>query len=46
MLLSGEGGSIPLMGLLNSIWPKAQFIVTGVLGPGTNAEGPNEFMPI
>ena len=42
----GEGGSIPLMGLLNQIWPKAQFIVTGVLGPLSNAHGPNEFLHI
>lgn len=34
------------MGLLNRIWPKAQFIVTGVLGPKSNAHGPNEFLHI
>ncbi len=44
VLSQGEGGSIPLMGLLNQIWPKAQFIVTGVLGPESNAHGPNEFL--
>ena len=37
----GEGGSIPLMGLLGELWPKAQFVVTGVLGPNSNAHGPN-----
>lgn len=42
----GEGGSIPLIGLLNQIWPQAQFIVTGVLGPASNAHGPNEFLHI
>ena len=41
-----EGGSIPLMGLLSSIWPTAQFVVTGVLGPDSNAHGPNEFLDI
>jgi hypothetical protein len=41
LLSQGEGGSIPLMGLLNEMWPKAQFIVTGVLGPLSNAHGPN-----
>jgi len=34
------------MGLLSSIWPKAQFVVTGVLGPESNAHGPNEFLDI
>lgn len=37
----GEGGSIPLMGLLSELWPTAQFVVTGVLGPHSNAHGPN-----
>ncbi len=40
----GEGGTIPLMGLLAEKFPKAQFIITGVLGPGSNAHGPNEFL--
>ena len=40
----GEGGSIPLMGLLSQIWPSAQFVITGVLGPASNAHGPNEFL--
>lgn len=34
------------MGLLSDLWPKAQFIVTGVLGPESNAHGPNEFLHI
>ncbi|MBA3606849.1 MAG: M20/M25/M40 family metallo-hydrolase [Actinomycetota bacterium] len=40
----GEGGSIPFMGMLGEIFPAAQFVVTGVLGPGSNAHGPNEFL--
>ncbi len=42
----GEGGSIPFMGLLGEKFPEAQFCVTGVLGPGSNAHGPNEFLDI
>ncbi|EGR30789.1 hypothetical protein IMG5_123770 [Ichthyophthirius multifiliis] len=45
-LYLGEGGSIPLMGLLQRLFPKAQFVVTGVLGPNSNAHGPNEFLHI
>jgi len=40
----GEGGSIPLMGLLGELFPSAQFLITGVLGPHSNAHGPNEFL--
>ena len=40
----GEGGSIPFMGLLAERFPRAQFLVTGVLGPESNAHGPNEFL--
>lgn len=40
----GEGGSIPFMGMLGQRFPQAQFVVTGVLGPGSNAHGPNEFL--
>ena len=40
----GEGGSIPLMNLLGEQFPAARFLVTGVLGPGSNAHGPNEFL--
>ena len=42
----GEGGSIPFMALLGEKFPKTQFVVTGVLGPGSNAHGPNEFLHI
>ncbi len=42
----GEGGSIPFMGMLGEKFPKAQFLVTGVLGPASNAHGPNEFLEI
>ena len=34
-----EGGSIPFMATLSDIFPDAQFLVTGVLGPGSNAHG-------
>ena len=40
----GEGGSIPFMGMLGARFPQAQFVITGVLGPGSNAHGPNEFI--
>ncbi|HWB50845.1 MAG TPA: M20/M25/M40 family metallo-hydrolase [Stellaceae bacterium] len=42
----GEGGSIPFMAMLGEKFPAAQFIVTGVLGPHSNAHGPNEFLHI
>ena len=42
----GEGGSIPFMGMLGDLFPEAQFVITGVLGPGSNAHGPNEFLDI
>ncbi|MCB1742705.1 MAG: M20/M25/M40 family metallo-hydrolase, partial [Gammaproteobacteria bacterium] len=42
----GEGGSIPFMGMLGEKFPKAQFLITGVLGPHSNAHGPNEFLDI
>lgn len=42
----GEGGSIPFMGMLGKLFPKAQFLITGVLGPKSNAHGPNEFLHI
>jgi acetylornithine deacetylase/succinyl-diaminopimelate desuccinylase-like protein len=40
----GEGGSIPFMGMLGQKFPQAQFCITGVLGPNSNAHGPNEFL--
>lgn len=42
----GEGGSIPFMGMLGEKFPEAQFVITGVLGPQSNAHGPNEFLHI
>ena len=42
----GEGGSIPFMHMLGQRYPEAQFFITGVLGPGSNAHGPNEFLDI
>ena len=42
----GEGGSIPFMGMLGEKFPKAQFLITGVLGPHSNAHGPNEFLHV
>jgi len=40
----GEGGTIPFMGMLGEKFPQAQFMITGVLGPNSNAHGPNEFL--
>ncbi len=40
----GEGGSIPFMAMLGERFPQAQFLITGVLGPQSNAHGPNEFL--
>jgi len=40
----GEGGTIPFMGMLGDLFPQAQFLITGVLGPQSNAHGPNEFL--
>jgi acetylornithine deacetylase/succinyl-diaminopimelate desuccinylase-like protein len=40
----GEGGTIPFMGMLGRRYPAAQFVITGVLGPESNAHGPNEFL--
>jgi acetylornithine deacetylase/succinyl-diaminopimelate desuccinylase-like protein len=42
----GEGGTIPFMGMLGRQFPQAQFVITGVLGPGSNAHGPNEFLHV
>jgi acetylornithine deacetylase/succinyl-diaminopimelate desuccinylase-like protein len=42
----GEGGTIPFMGMLGRHFPGAQFLITGVLGPRSNAHGPNEFLHI
>jgi len=40
----GEGGTIPFMAMLGERFPDAQFLITGVLGPRSNAHGPNEFL--
>lgn len=42
----GQGGTIPLMSVLQEGFPKAQFMVCGVLGPRSNAHGPNEFLHV
>jgi acetylornithine deacetylase/succinyl-diaminopimelate desuccinylase-like protein len=40
----GEGVTVPFMSMLGRRFPRAQFVVTGVLGPHSNAHGPNEFL--
>jgi acetylornithine deacetylase/succinyl-diaminopimelate desuccinylase-like protein len=40
----GQGGTIPLMSMLSQGFPQAQMLVCGVLGPKSNAHGPNEFL--
>lgn len=42
----GQGGTIPLMGMLQKSFPAAQMMVCGVLGPKSNAHGPNEFLHV
>jgi acetylornithine deacetylase/succinyl-diaminopimelate desuccinylase-like protein len=42
----GQGGTIPLMNVLQQGFPKSQFVVCGVLGPKSNAHGPNEFLHV
>jgi len=42
----GEGGTIPFMAMLGKKFPEAQFLITGVLGPGNGAHGPNEFIHV
>jgi len=42
----GQGGTIPLMSLLQAGFPRAQMMVCGVLGPKSNAHGPNEFLHV
>jgi acetylornithine deacetylase/succinyl-diaminopimelate desuccinylase-like protein len=42
----GEGGTIPFMAMLGERFPRAQFVITGVLGPHSNAHGPNEFLDL
>jgi acetylornithine deacetylase/succinyl-diaminopimelate desuccinylase-like protein len=42
----GQGGTIPLMSMLQDGFPQAQMMVCGVLGPKSNAHGPNEFLHV
>ena len=42
----GQGGTIPLMSMLQQGFPAAQMMVCGVLGPKSNAHGPNEFLHV
>ena len=42
----GQGGTIPLMNMLSTGFPRAQMMVCGVLGPRSNAHGPNEFLHV
>ena len=42
----GQGGTIPLMNMLSLGFPRAQMMVCGVLGPKSNAHGPNEFLHV
>ena len=42
----GQGGTIPLMSMLSRGFPKSQMMVCGVLGPRSNAHGPNEFLHV
>ena len=42
----GVGGTIPFMGMLGEPFPDAQFLLVGVLGPGSNAHGPDEFLDL
>lgn len=46
VMYMGEGGTIPFMAMLGDFFPEAQFMITGVLGPQSNAHGPNEFIHI
>jgi acetylornithine deacetylase/succinyl-diaminopimelate desuccinylase-like protein len=45
-MLLGVGASIPFMAMLGERYPHAQFLITGVLGPGSNPHGPNEFLHV
>lgn len=46
VMYTGEGGTIPFMAMLGDAYPEAQFMITGVLGPNSNAHGPNEFLHV
>jgi len=45
-MMMGTGGSIPVIGMLGERYPRTQFLVTGILGPHSNAHGPNEFLHV
>ena len=45
-MFQGTGGSIPFMAMLGERFPDAQFLITGVFGPESNAHGPNEFLHV
>jgi acetylornithine deacetylase/succinyl-diaminopimelate desuccinylase-like protein len=45
-MYQGIGGSIPFMTMLGERFPTTQFLITGVMGPGSNAHGPNEFLDL
>lgn len=42
----GCGGGIPFISMLGKRFPRSPIFVTGVLGPHSNAHGPNEFLHI
>jgi acetylornithine deacetylase/succinyl-diaminopimelate desuccinylase-like protein len=42
----GEGGSIPFLGWLAAQFPAAHLLALGVLGPGSNAHGPDESLHV
>ena len=44
LMTMGTGGSIPFIGMLAARYPETELVVTGVLGPQSNAHGPNEFL--
>ena len=46
LMTMGTGGTIPFMRMLGERFPDVQFAVTGVLGPKSNAHGPNEFLHV
>jgi acetylornithine deacetylase/succinyl-diaminopimelate desuccinylase-like protein len=45
-MYQGGGGAIPFMNMLGERFPRAQFLITGAMGPGSNAHGPNEFLDL
>jgi acetylornithine deacetylase/succinyl-diaminopimelate desuccinylase-like protein len=44
VMFTGVGGTIPFMKMLGERFPGAEFVITGTLGPGSNAHGPDEFL--